>query len=44
MIIVKKPLLELCNCGNKDAYKDIKGDLNSMIRSGQLRKKCKVIL
>jgi len=43
MIIDKDPLTELVNCGNRYAFKDVVTDLNTLIRSGQLRNVCKVV-
>ncbi len=44
MIIERSPFTEMIDCGNKNAFKNVKDELNAMIRSGQLRKKCKIII
>jgi len=41
MLIDKDPLLELCDCGNKNAYEDITAQLNKLIVEGKLRTVCK---
>jgi hypothetical protein len=41
MLIDKDPLLELCDCGNKNAYTDITSQLNKLIDEGKLRTDCK---
>lgn len=42
-ILDKDPLVELCNCGNKKAFKDIEKQLNDLIDRKELRTTCKVI-
>lgn len=42
-ILVKDPLLELCDCGNKSAFKNVEEQLNELIDKKLLRKKCKAI-
>lgn len=42
-IIDKNPLTELCNCGNRAAFKDVERELNALIESGELRTTCKVV-
>ena len=37
------PLLELCNCGSRNAYSSIEQQLNELISSKELRKKCRVV-
>ena len=44
MIIERSPFTEMIDCGNKNSFKNAKDELNMMIRSGQLRKKCKIII
>ena len=44
MIIERSPFTEMIDCGNKNAFKNVKDELNAMIKSGQLRKKCKIII
>jgi hypothetical protein len=41
MILDKDPLSELCNCGNRSAFKDAKGQINQLIQDGNLRSVCK---
>ena len=43
MIIDKNPLLELCDCGNKNGFKDINVQLNRLIEDNLLRSTCKVV-
>ncbi len=43
LIVDKDPLIELCDCGNKNAFTDIKGQLNGLIDSSALRINCKVV-
>ncbi|MGG7035856.1 MAG: hypothetical protein ACI7YS_11790 [Flavobacterium sp.] len=42
-IIDKDPLTELCDCGNKTAFTDIKKQLNILIDKKKLRTTCKPI-
>ena len=42
-ILDKNPLTELCNCGNKNKFSDLKKQLNELIRSGKLKTDCKEI-
>ena len=44
MILEGSPFTEMIDCGNKNAFKNVKDELNAMIKSGQLRKKCKIII
>lgn len=41
MIMDKDPFTELYNCGNRNAYKNLVDDLNTLIRSGQFKKVCR---
>ncbi len=43
MIIDKNPLLELCNCGTKANFKNVKEELNEIIKNKELHLKCKTI-
>jgi len=43
LIIDNDPLTELCNCGNKTAFKDEIVQLNKIIEDNKLRTICKVI-
>lgn len=43
LIVDKDPLTELCNCGNRLAFRDPETQLNALIRSGKLKTTCKVI-
>lgn len=43
MILDDRPLKEWCDCGSRYQYKNIKPELNALISSGKLRKRCKVI-
>ena len=43
LIVDKDPLIELCNCGNKNAFSDPVSQLNELIDSNKLRAKCKTI-
>jgi tRNA splicing ligase len=43
MIIDKDPLIELCDCGNKQALSDPRLQINHLIDEGSLRDKCRVI-
>ena len=43
MIIDKDPLTELCDCGNRYAMKDPVKEINALIKSGELKKVCKVV-
>ena len=42
-ILDKDPLTEMCDCGNKSAFKDIESQLNEMIEKGKLRTICKTV-
>lgn len=42
-IAYKDPLTELCDCGNKNSFKDVKSQLNELILRDSLRTVCKVI-
>jgi hypothetical protein len=42
-ILDKDPLTELCNCGDKSVYTDVKLQINQLIRKNMLRQSCKVI-
>lgn len=43
MILDKDPLLELCDCGNRQAFTDAERQINKLIVFKKLRKECKVI-
>jgi len=43
LILEKDPLVELCDCGNKMAQEDPLNQLNSLIKDGSLRSKCRAI-
>jgi hypothetical protein len=43
MIVEKDPLTELCDCGNKIAFTDVKTQINQLIDGGKLRTTCKTI-
>lgn len=43
MIIDKNPLLALCNCGTKANFKNVKEELNEIIKNKELQLKCKTI-
>lgn len=43
-ILDKDPLVELCDCGDRNQYPDITAQLNQWIREGKLRKICRQIL
>jgi hypothetical protein len=43
LIIDKDPLTELCNCGNRNAFKDKTSELNKIIMSKKLKTICKEI-
>jgi hypothetical protein len=43
MIIDKDPLVQMCNCGNKKAFKDLPKELNDLIKSKELTVKCKKV-
>lgn len=43
LILDKDPLEEFCNCGNRNAFKNIVADMNHAIDEGLLTKKCKVL-
>lgn len=40
----KNPFIEFCDCGNKQQYEDIKGQINKWIQQKRLRQICKTIL
>jgi hypothetical protein len=42
-IIDKDPIVSLCNCGNRNSYKDVVSELNEVIDGGLLEKKCVVV-
>ena len=37
------PLTRFCHCGNWNEFKDVKKELNQLIRKGQLETRCKVL-
>lgn len=39
----KNPIIELCDCGNRKAFKDIVPQLNNLIDNNRLRTVCKII-
>jgi hypothetical protein len=43
MVVDKKPLTELCDCGYRSAFTDIEKQLNELIKNGKLKTVCKVI-
>jgi hypothetical protein len=43
LIIDKNPLIEMCDCGNKNEYSEIKTQLNQIIDNKMLRTKCKIL-
>ena len=43
MIIDKNPMTELYNCGNRYVFKNVAGDLDSIIQTGKLKKACSVL-
>lgn len=43
MIIEKNPLTELCDCGSKIAFTDVKIQINQLIDNDKLRITCKTI-
>ncbi len=43
MIIDKDPLTEMCNCGNKYAFKNLSVELNKLVEENKLRATCKDI-
>ena len=43
MILDKDPLLELCDCGNRQAFTDAERQINKLIVFKKLRNECKVI-
>lgn len=43
VIIDKNPLTELCDCGNRYAFKDVKEQINILIKTKKLRSVCKVL-
>ena len=42
-IIDKDPLVELCDCGNKQAFRDVTEQLNRLIDSKMLRTTCRAV-
>lgn len=42
-IIDKDPLVELCDCGNRQKFNEPEAQLNKLIKDKALRKKCKVL-
>ncbi|NUM31655.1 MAG: hypothetical protein HUU47_04955 [Bacteroidetes bacterium] len=44
MIIDKNPLSQMCDCGNKKAFKDEVKQLNFLIKKGKVNEKCKNLL
>lgn len=42
-ILDKDPLEELCDCGNKSAFADIRKQLNELINKGTMRSTCTTI-
>lgn len=43
MILDDNPLKELCDCGSRYSYKNVKQELNALIAAKKIRKRCKVI-
>jgi hypothetical protein len=43
MIVDKDPLLEMCNCGNRDSIQNTEAKLNYLIKNNLLTEKCKKI-
>ena len=43
LVIDDDPLVEVCNCGSRDYLNEPKKQLNGLIRSGELEKKCRKI-
>ncbi len=43
MIVDKDPLLEMCNCGNRDSIQNTEAKLNYLITKNLLNDKCKKI-
>lgn len=43
LVIDNDPILKMCNCGNRNAFKNIEVQLNSLIENDILEKKCMVI-
>ena len=43
MIIDKHPLKEMCNCGSRYAFNNVTNSLDSIIKTGKLRKVCKAL-
>jgi hypothetical protein len=42
-ILDKDPFTELCDCGSRKGFDDIKSQVNQLIRQKSLRKVCKII-
>lgn len=43
MIVDKDPLLEMCNCGNRDSIQNTESKLNYLIKKNLLNDKCKKV-
>ena len=43
LVIDRAPLTELCDCGTRNAFTDVTGQLDQLIDAGKLRSVCKVI-
>lgn len=43
LMLDKDPLLELCDCGSRTAFRDVEAALNAAITAGTLRTKCKIL-
>ncbi len=43
MILDKKPFKELYNCGNRSAFNNAEQQINELIKSKQLKKRCKKV-
>lgn len=41
LIIDKDPFIEICNCGNKNAFSNVSEQLNGLIKAKRLKKVCK---
>jgi len=44
MIKDKDPITEMCDCGLKMSFKEPKKEVNALIKAGDLRRKCKVLM
>ncbi len=44
IIMDETPFIELIDCGDRSAYKNLLADINLLITTKQLRKKCKIII